>query len=56
MRTFGILVLVMLALLVTDAFVFDGRYRAQAWHEAQLMGSRINTYIAHQLRSMGLRG
>jgi hypothetical protein len=56
MRNFHFLVAMMLALLITDAAMFDGRYRAQAWAEAKQAGTRFNFHLAHQLRRMGLGG
>ena len=43
-----------LALLITDAAVFDGRYRAEVWQEAKEAGTRANFAVAYQLRAVGL--
>lgn len=43
-----------IALLITDAVMFDGRYRDEFWQEAKEAGIRVNYQISHQLRMAGL--
>jgi hypothetical protein len=43
-----------LALLLADAVMFDGRYRGEVWQEAKDAGNRVSFGIAHQLRGAGL--
>jgi hypothetical protein len=42
------------ALLLADVVMFDGRYRGEVWQEAKEAGTRASYSIAHQLRGTGL--
>jgi hypothetical protein len=44
------------AMLLADAVMFDGRYRADLWQEAKQVGYRVNLHIGYHLRRAGLGG
>jgi hypothetical protein len=43
-----------IALLVADALMFDGRYRGEVWQEAKEAVTRANFHVAQHLRTAGL--
>jgi hypothetical protein len=46
--------LLLCAMLITDALAFEGRFRVEFWQEAKQAGNRASSHIDYQLRSMGL--
>jgi hypothetical protein len=56
MRFCYLFIALIIALLIADMVVFDGRHRGEFWQEAKEAGSRVNHQISHQLRRAGLGG
>jgi hypothetical protein len=57
-RDFSMRGLIVLAILIgigltIDAFVYDGRYRRQAWNDASYQAQMANSEVQYWIRKLG---